>query len=161
MPFGLTNSPATFQRLIDKIITPDMAPHVYAYLDDIIIITETFEDHLKWLKIVIDKLNEAGLTINEEKSFFGRQSVKYLGFVINNNGLQVDPDKIAPIIEYPAPRTLKQVRRFMGLASWYRRFIPNFSDLVAPISSLIKKKVQWQWGEAQQNSFDIVLPILR
>ena len=117
LPFGLCNAPSSFQRLIDKVIGPDMAPHVYAYLDDIIIISDDFQSHLYWLKRVLDKLKEAGLTINADKSHFCTTEVKYLGFLINEDGLKTDPDKIAPIKEYPAPRTLKQVRRLIGMAS--------------------------------------------
>ena len=111
MPFGLCNSPATFQRLIDKVITADMAPYCYTYLDDIIICTETFEEHLKWLKIVFDKLAAAGLVLNPEKCDFCKPEVQYLGFLVNHEGLKLNPEKVAPIRDYPALRTIRQVRR--------------------------------------------------
>ena len=154
LPFGLTNAPASFQRLIDKIITPDMAPFVFAYLDDVIIVTEDFNSHLKWLKLVIDKLLAAGLVLNMDKSEFCRSEVKYLGYIVNREGLKVDQDKIAPILNYRAPRTVKQVKRLLGMANWYQKFIPQFSAMMSPISKLLKKNVKWVWGPEQQAAFD-------
>lgn len=156
LPYGLTNSPAVFQRLVDTLIGPELQPNVYSYIDDLIIVTETFEDHLRWLKIVFDKLKHANLAINEEKCKFCQSEVKYLGFIVNKNGLQVDPGKTAPIREYPAPRTLKQVRRFVGMTSWYRKFIENFASLMEPISRLLKTKQHWEWGCEQQTAFEAV-----
>ena len=156
MPFGLCNSPASFQRLIDKLIGPEMEPHVFAYLDDIIVVTETFQDHLKWLKIVFEKLRKADLTINPDKSKFCCSEVKYLGFLVNGKGLMVDPDKTSAIRNFPAPRNIRQVRRFVGMGSWYRRFIPDFSTKISPITKLLKKGVKFNWGEEQQRAFDTV-----
>ena len=110
MPIGLTNAPATFQLLIDKIITPDLKPNVFYYLDDIIIVTKNFEDDLKTLEIVLEKINQAILTINLEKCEFGCSEVKYLGFVVNEKGLLMDEDKIKPILEFPTPKNVKQLQ---------------------------------------------------
>ncbi|XP_025268292.1 uncharacterized protein K02A2.6-like [Camponotus floridanus] len=118
MPYGLTGAPATFQRLLDRLIGPEMESHAFAYLDDIVVVTRTFDEHLIWLKRVLDRIREAGLTINPEKSKFCRSQVKYLGFLIQQEGLKVDPDKTAPIVEYPPPKNIKQLRRFIGMASW-------------------------------------------
>ena len=97
MPFGLTKAPATFQHLIDKVIGTEWEPHAFAYLDDVIIVSETFEDHLKWLKEVLDRLTAAGFSINPEKCSFSRSKIKYLWFLINNEGVKVDISKLAPI----------------------------------------------------------------
>jgi len=97
MPFGLSNAPASMQRGLDKLLGPEFYPHVFVYLDDIIIVTKTFEDHLDWLRKVLDKLRGANLTINRDKSEFCRAQVKYLGFVINSEGLQVDPEKTSAV----------------------------------------------------------------
>jgi len=91
MPYGLTGTPATFQRLLDKLIRPEMEPHAFAYLDDIV--TSTFEDHLEWLDRVLNKISAAELTINSEKCKFCRSQVRYLGFIVQRDGLTVDPDK--------------------------------------------------------------------
>ena len=146
MPFGLTNAPATFQRLMDKIITPDLKPNVFCYLDDIIIVTENFEEHLKNLEIVLEKINQAGLTINLEKCEFGCSEVKYLGFIVNEKGLLMDEDKIKPILEFPTPKNVKQLQRIIGMTSWYRRFIPKFSEIMEPLHTLLKKGVEWKWN---------------
>ena len=125
MPFGLTNAPATFQRLVDSLIGPEVEPHVFAYMDDIIVVTETFEDHSKWLSIVLKKIKDSNLSLNPAKCEFCCSQVKYLGFLVNENGLLVDPDKIDPIINYPVPMNIKKLRRILGMTSWYRKFINN------------------------------------
>lgn len=110
-------APATFQRLLDRLIGPEMEPHAFAYLDDIVVVTQTFEDHLAWLGRIFERIRGAGLTINPEKSKFCRSQVKYLGFLVQKEGLTVDPDKIAAILSYPPPRNIRQLRRFIGMAS--------------------------------------------
>jgi len=118
-PYGLTGAPATFQRLLDKLIGPEMEPFAFAYLDDIVVATPSFEDHLVWLSKVLDKISAAGLTINPEKCEFCRSQVKYLGFIVQRDGLVTDPDKTRPVVDYPTPRNIKQLRRFLGMSSWY------------------------------------------
>lgn len=154
MPFGLSNAPATMQRFIEKILGPQLYPHVFVYLDDIIIVATTFDEHLKWLKIVLDKIKAAGLTLNREKSEFCRTEVSYLGFIVNRTGLQVDPAKTAPVVEFPAPRNIKQLRRFLGMASWYRRFIPDFATVAVPLQKLTRKSQSWTWSEEQETAFN-------
>ena len=160
MPFGLTGAPATFQRLIDRIITPDMRPNVFCYIDDIIIVTETFEEHLDWLGKVLIKIEDAGFTINAEKSDFCCTEVRYLGFVVNREGLQPDPKKVEPILSYPVPRNVKQLRRFIGLASWYRRFIPEFARMAEPLTRLFRTTIYWHWDLEQQEAFDWLKTVL-
>lgn len=154
MPYGLTNAPATFQRLLDRLVGTAMYPHAFVYLDDIIVVTRTFDEHLHWLRQVLQRIRYAGLTINRAKCEFCRSEVRYLGFVVNQKGLLVDPDKIAPVVDYPVPKNLKQLRRFLGMASWYRRFIPEFALIAEPLHRLTKKSQAWEWGEEQQKAFD-------
>lgn len=154
MPYGLTGAPATFQRLLDKLIGPEMEPHAFAYLDDIVIVTPTFEEHLEWVGRVLDKIFAAGLTINPEKCEFCRSQVRYLGFIVRREGLMVDPDKVQPILDYPAPRNIKQLRRLLGMASWYRRFIPQFATLSEPLTRLLKKNQRWEWKGDQTRAFE-------
>ena len=113
MPFSLTNAPATFQRLMDKVITPDLKPNVCCYLEDIIIVTQNFDDHLKYLSLVLDKINEANITIGLDKCEFGFSEIKYLGFKVNERGLQIDDDKIHPILELLTPKNIKQLQRLI------------------------------------------------
>ena len=112
MPFGLKGASATFQRTISKVVTPDMSPNALVYIDDVIISSETWEDHLKWLEIVITKIRAAGFSINRKKSYFGRTQVRYLGFLVDQYGLRPDPEKIRPIVEYPPPKSVKNYNRF-------------------------------------------------
>lgn len=139
MAFGLANAPATFQRLTDLLIGPEMEPYCFVYLDDIIIVTETFQEHLIWLKRVLDKIKEAQLLINTEKSEFCTNQVQYLGFLVNEKGLLVDPNKVTPILEYPAPKNVKELQRFLGMSSWYRKFIPEYATLASPLTLLLRK----------------------
>lgn len=126
MPFGLHNAPATWQRLIDSVLGPELEPYVLVYLDDIVIVSKTFEDHLRILEEVFRRLREAKLTISIEKCQFCRSELKYLGYVVDKNGLHCDPDKMKAMLEIPSPKTVKEVRSVIGTFSWYRRFIPDF-----------------------------------
>lgn len=154
MPFGLTNSPATFQRLLDSLIGPEMEPYCFAYLDDIIIVTSTFEEHLDWLHRVLDKIKNAGLKINNAKCEFCTSQVRYLGFIVDEKGLSVDPDKLSPVVNYPVPRNIKELQRFLGMASWYRRFIAGYATIASPLNKLLSKKHSWKWEEDQQLAFE-------
>jgi hypothetical protein len=153
MPFGLKNAPATFQRLIDNFRNSLKDVLVLSYLDDIIILSETFEKHLDDLGNVLSKLREFKLHANREKCNFACNRVKYLGHYITHSGLEVDPDKVAAIQNLPPPRNLKQVQSFLQTCSWYRRFVPNFSDIARPLSNLTKKNVSWKWEEEEENAF--------
>uniref|UniRef100_A0A6V7JGH6 RNA-directed DNA polymerase n=1 Tax=Bracon brevicornis TaxID=1563983 RepID=A0A6V7JGH6_9HYME len=133
-----------------------MYPHVFVYLHDIIIVTRTYDEHLVWLRRVLQKIRDAGLVINREKSEFCLSQVKYLGFLVNQSGLQVDPEQTSAIVDYPAPQTMKQLRRFLGMASWYRRFIPTFVSIAEPLTRLTKKSQLWQWSTEQQDAFELL-----
>lgn len=154
MPFGLHNSPATWQRLVDRVLGPELEPQVFVYLDDIIIATKTFQDHLSVLDNVFTRLKQAGLTVNQEKCVFCREELRYLGYVINSQGLHVDPAKVEAIINYPPPKNAKEVRRFIGMTSWYRRFVPNFSTLIAPINIFTRKGQKFQWNLEAEEAFN-------
>lgn len=156
MPFGLHNAPATWQRLIDNVLGPELEPYTFVYLDDIIISTSTFAHHLEILNKVFSRLYEAGLTLNKEKCHFCKNELKYLGYIVDKFGLHVDPEKVEAIMSFPQPKTVKQVRRFIGLASWYRRFVPHFSTKIAPITSLLKKNKKFIWTEEQSEAFDVI-----
>ena len=154
MPFGIHNAPATFQRLMDSVLHDYMGEKVFCYLDDIICISSTFQEHLDLLDKIFGKLREAGLKINVEKSHFCRTETKYLGHVITPMGVTVDPDKVSSIVNYPAPRNVKQLRSFLGLVSWYRRFIPSFSTVSTPLTNLLRKNILWEWSEQCRDAFE-------
>ncbi|KAL7296181.1 hypothetical protein TKK_0010721 [Trichogramma kaykai] len=149
-----------FQELADKIIGPEMEPVAFAYIDDIIIATATYAEHLRWLEHVLKRINQAGLTINRDKSFFCCSEVKYLGVIVDRNGFRPDPDKIAPVTEMTAPKTLKQLRRFLGIASWYRKFLENFATIADPLNKLLKKNTKYIWGEEQQAAFERIKALI-
>lgn len=129
LPFGLTNSAPAFQRVMDQVIEPGWE-NVFAYLDDVIIAKEIYEEHLFWIDKVVRRLDSFGLTINKEKSEFCCKEVKYLGYVLCQEGLKVDLEKVKPLIDYPAPRNVKQLRRFICMVGWYSRFIQKFSSRI-------------------------------
>lgn len=163
MPFGLSTAAQAQQKLIDTVIGPALEPYVFAYLDDIIIVTPDIELHFKILNEVYERLEGAGLTVNFEKCDFCKSSLKYLGFVVNEMGLCTDPDKVSAMLEYPVPKTATEVKRFIGLFSWYRRFIKEFSTLVAPICDLIKgkkKKQPIEWTEEADEAFKNIKNVL-
>ena len=112
-------------------------PNVFGYLDDIIIVSDTYEKQLKWLKFVLDRLVVAGLTVKREKCEFCCSRVTYLGFLLDAEGLRPDPEKTTPVMEYPAPTNIKELRRFLGIMGWYSHFIARKSEYKAPLSKLL------------------------
>ncbi|CAD6221826.1 GSCOCG00011651001-RA-CDS, partial [Cotesia congregata] len=154
MPFGLAGAPPHFQQLIDTMLERRRGLRVFGYLDDLIVVTETFEEHADALNEVFDALNEANLKINVDKCEFCTDEVRYLGYRVNEQGLLVDPDRVKSMLDFPRPRNMKQVRRFLGMASWYRRFIPDFATIAEPLTRLTSKKVRWTWTAEQDASFE-------
>lgn len=155
MPFGLHNAPATWQRLIDRVLS-HMEQYVFVYLDDIVVVTQTFDKHLEVLKEVFERLTQAGLTVRRDKCNFCRPELKFLGYVVDEFGLRCDPDKVSAILNIPVPKTVKEVRRFLGVASWYRRFIPNFASLVSPICNLLRKGSSFVWSGKCESAFETI-----
>ncbi len=123
MTFGLHSASATFQRLLDTVIGPEMEPYAFAYLDDIVVIGETTEERVRHLEEVFRRFLKANLQLNPEKCHFAKTSLKYLGHLITDKGIQTDPDKVKAILAIKAPKNVRDLRRFMGVASWYRRFV--------------------------------------
>lgn len=144
MCFGLSNSPATWQRLIDQVLGPELEPCVFVYLDDVVICTDTFEKHLKILEDVFQRFVRAGLTLSKDEC---RGELKYLGYVVDSHGLHVDPAKVQAILDIPTPRNVSGVETLIGTASWYRRFIPEFSTIVTPLTNLLKENKTWCWTD--------------
>ncbi|XP_076300585.1 uncharacterized protein LOC143218903 [Lasioglossum baleicum] len=154
MPFGLHSAPSTFQRLLDQVISPDMAPHAFSYLDDIVIASKTFQEHVRVLRQVFQRLRAANLRPNWEKCHFAHERLKYLGHVVDQEGLHTDPEKVAAVTLLAPPTGVKELRRFLGLLSWYRRFLPDVSRVAAPLTELLTKKAKWRWEAPQQKAFD-------
>ncbi|CAM4612755.1 unnamed protein product [Leuciscus chuanchicus] len=154
LPFGLFGAPATFQRLMDRILRPHAA-YAAAYLDDIIIYSGDWQRHMQHLRAVLKTLRRAGLTANPKKCAVGRVEVRYLGFHLGHGQVRPQIDKTAAVATCPRPKTKKEVRQFLGLAGYYRRFVPNYSDLASPLTDLTKKEVPdtVPWTEQCQQAF--------
>ena len=153
MPFGLTNAPSTFMRLMNHVLRAFIGKFVVVYFDDILIYSKNLEDHLKHLKLVLDVLRKEELFANLKKCTFCTDKLVFLGFVVSAQGIQVDEEKIRAIQEWPSPSSVSNVRSFHGLASFYRRFVKDFSSIAAPITEVIKKNVVFKWGEEQEKAF--------
>lgn len=163
LPFGLNNSAQSMCRLMDMIIGPVLEPYVFYYLDDIIVVTPDFPTHLAVLKQLHKILKNAGLTVNFDKCRFCRPSLKFLGFVVDKDGLHTDPSKIDYILNYPVPTNTTQIRRLIGIIGYYRRFLKDFSSICSPISDLLKGRKKGQsivWTKEADEAFDKVKKIL-
>ncbi|XP_019434209.1 PREDICTED: uncharacterized protein LOC109340897, partial [Lupinus angustifolius] len=153
MPFGLTNAPSTFMRLMNHVLKEFLGKFVVVYFDDILIYSKTMHDHYEHLREVLLVLRKEKLYANIEKCSFCVDHVIFLGFLINAQGVHVDQEKIKAIQEWPTPKTVTDVRSFHGLASFYRRFVRDFSTLAAPLNEVVKKNVGFKWGEKQEEAF--------
>uniref|UniRef100_K7F0Q0 ribonuclease H n=1 Tax=Pelodiscus sinensis TaxID=13735 RepID=K7F0Q0_PELSI len=146
MPFGLHGAAATFQRLVDRLLRPHQL-YATAYIDDIVVYSQTWPEHLQHLEAVLKALEDANLTANPGKCHLGRREVTYLGYTVGRGTLRPLVDKVQALQEWKRPKTKKQIRQFLGLAGYYCRFIPDFSTLATPLSDLTQKsmptKVQW------------------
>ncbi|MCW4250032.1 MAG: RNase H-like domain-containing protein [Candidatus Thiodiazotropha endolucinida] len=172
MAFGLTNAPATFQRLMERCMGEMNLKECLIFLDDILIFSETFEEHISRLEAVFSRLNHHGLKLKASKCEFFKSSVRYLGHVVSEKGVETDPDKIESLISWPQPNNVKELRSFLGFTGYYRRFIKDYARIVKPLNDLLighptnkisdqskkKKKKKsiapWQWGNAQQLAFN-------
>jgi transposase InsO family protein len=154
MPFGLHSAGATFQRLMDRVLGPELEPHCFAYLDDIVVVSQSFEEHLEHVREVFRRLRNAGLRINTEKCHFVKFQLKFLGYIVGGGKLRVDPDKVSAVRNYPNPINKTELKRFLGFVSWYRRFVPNFATVAAPLTDLLKKKnPAFVWDKEQGEAF--------
>lgn len=154
MANGLINASSTLCELLDIVMGCDLEPNCFFYMDDIVVCSDKFTDHIRILREIARRLREAGLSISKTKSHFCRKQTKFLGYLISTEGIHADPARIDPILKLAQPRNLKAVRSLIGAANWYRRFIPNFSDLVAPITELLKKSnTPFKWTDNAEIAF--------
>lgn len=153
MPFGLTNAPSNFQRTINKVLGNARFKHAFAYMDDIIIPSVDIDDGFKRLHDILKLFNDAGLTLNLNKCNFFKKSIEYLGFEIDESGIKPGLKKIEAVEKFPTPVDQHKVRQFIGLASFFRRFVRNFSTIAKPLTTLLKKDVKFMWGESQDHAF--------
>ena len=156
MPFGLVNAPATFERLMETVLRGLQWEECLVYMDDIIVAGDSISQCLERLEHVFQRLQEAGLKLKPSKCNFFQKEVHFIGHVVSEEGIHTDPGKIAVVQDWPVPTTQKQVRSFLGLCSYYRRFIKGFADIARPLHKLTEKTSRYEWNDLCQQSFDVL-----
>ena len=153
-PFGLAQAPTNFQQLINEVLAPfDFA---FGYLDDILIFSSDIETHLKHIKMVFEKLWQANLKLKKEKCNFIKANIQYLGHIILGERITLVPEKLESLENIPPPQNPKEVKQFLGLAGYYRKFVPQFADITHPLNALTRKGVEFIWTEVCQESFKLL-----
>ena len=147
MPFGLCNAPATFERVMENVLRGLNWSVCSVYIDDIVVVGATVLETVQRLTLVWEKLREAGLLLKPAKCNLFRKSVTFLGHTIDEHGISTDPSKITALTERPRPRSIEDLRSFLGLAGYYRDHIPDYADVAAPLTELTKKNTRWQVGK--------------
>ena len=143
----------------NRVLGVDLEPYVFVYLDDIVIVTQTFDKHMDILREVFARLKKAGLVVghdDDDKCHCCRPELKFLGYVVNDKGLHCDPDKVSAILNIPPTKKVSEVRRILGMTSWYRRLIPNFATLVAPVTNLLRKNAKFLWSAECNSAFEAI-----
>lgn len=153
MPFGLVNAPSTFQRLMNITLSGLTSVECLVYLDDIIVFSKTFKEHISHIRNVFDRLRKANLKLKFTKCQFASKEVKYLGHYVSSNGVYPDPEKTEVVKNYPQPKNIKQIRAFLGLVGFYRKFIPEYAHKAQPLTKLTRKNEKFVWKEDQEEAF--------
>lgn len=156
MSFGLCNAVATFQRLMETVLRGLHWKTCLLYIDDVIVFANKFDTHIQRLDNVLERIAQAGLKISPKKCHFFQKQVKFLGHIVSEDGVSTDPQKVECVSNWPQPRTVHDVRSFLGTCSYYRRFIPLFSDLARPLNKLTEKGAKFVWTNDCENSFQIL-----
>ena len=152
MPFGLCNAPATFQCLMEQVLAGLHWTCCLVYLDDIIVFSRSVPEHLSKLREVLSRLKGAGLKVKPSKCHLLRRSVQYLGHILSACGVETDPEKIRCIADWPVPTCSKELKQFLGLSSYYRRFVKGFAQLASPLYALANKR-EWEWSDSCSDAF--------
>ncbi|XP_042446418.1 uncharacterized mitochondrial protein AtMg00860-like [Zingiber officinale] len=154
MPFGLTNAPTVFMDLMNQIFQLYLDQFVIIFIDDILIYSRSHEEHRLHLTIVLQTLKDERLYAKFSKYDFWLGQIPFLGHIVSERGIEVDPAKVEAIKNWVTPRSVNEVRSFLGLAGYYRRFIQNFSRFALPLTSLTKKGVKYKWADQCERSFE-------
>jgi hypothetical protein len=153
MSFGLTNAPAYFMYLMNSVFMPELDRFIVVFIDDILIYSKTDEDHADHLRVVLQRLRDHRLYAKFSKCEFWLDSVKFLGHTISSEGISVDPTKVQEVMDWKPPTSVHQIRSFLRLAGYYRRFIPDFSKIAKPMTELLKKEVKFVWDDKCEEAF--------
>lgn len=154
IPYGLTNAPAAWQAFIQDVLSDLLDIVCIVYIDDILIFSKTQEEHGIHVKLVLDRLCAANLCANASKCHFDQTEVEYLGFIINSDGIKMNPKKLEMISEWPQPQKLKELQGFLGFTNFYRRFIEKYSNIIAPLTRLSRKDVPFIWSTECKTAFE-------
>lgn len=160
MPFGLKTAPATFQRAMDNVLRGLQGLHCLIYLDDVIIFSTSLQEHVSKLRAIFERFRKTNLKVQLDKSEFLRKEVMYLGHTITKDGLKPNNDKIDAILKYPLPKTVTEIKSFLGLIGYYRKFIKDFSKITAPLTACLKKGKNIVLDEAYKKSFETCKELL-
>lgn len=156
MPFGLANAPSSFQNYINDVLRGYLDEFCTAYIDDILIFSQSLDEHHDHLRKVLSILLNVGLQINIKKCEFHTTSVKFLGLILTTEGIKMDPSKLEAIENWPTPKSTKDIIRLIGYLNFYRRFIKSFGSIVMPSTDLMKKDASFKWGEREEASFQLI-----
>ncbi|GKA88781.1 reverse transcriptase domain-containing protein [Tanacetum coccineum] len=156
MPFGLTNAPAVFMDLMNRVCKPYLDKFVIVFIDDILIYSKNKQEHEEHLKLILELLKKEELYAKFSKCEFWIPKVQFLGHVIDSEGIHVDPAKIESVKDWASPKSPTEIRQFLGLAGYYRRFIEGFSKIAKPMTKLTQKKVKFVWGDKQEAAFQLL-----
>jgi len=151
----MTNSPATFQAIMNRILRDLINKgKVVVFVDDVLVGTETEEGHNEIVEEILRRLEENDLYIKPEKCMWKVRKIGFLGVIIGPNGIEMEKEKVDRVLSWPKPKNIKDIRKFLGLANYYRRFIKDFARIARPMNMLTRKDVKWQWGQEQQQAFN-------
>lgn len=160
MPFGLTNAPAVFMDLMNRVCRPFLDKFVIVFIDDILVYSKTKEEHAEHLREVIGLLRKEKLYAKFSKCEFWLEKVHFFGHMVNKDGIHVDPSKIEAVKNWRRPKTPSEIRQFLGMAGYYRRFIENFSRIAQPLTLLTKTERKFEWSDRQEQAFQTLKNIL-
>ena len=154
MPFGLANAPSTWQHVINDTLFEGLGSFCCAYVDDIIIWSPSMEQHHRDVRAVLQRLRDKGMSINVEKCDFHVKETRYLGHILSTSGIRPDPCKVQELLDWPVPKTTKEVHQFHGLGSYYRGYMEGFARIAKPLTELMKKDATFIWSPACQEAFE-------
>ncbi len=154
MPFSLKNATSCFQHYMDKILRGIPKSKAECYIDNLLLKSEMFEQHIQNMCEVFDHLQKNNMMVNTGKCDFLRESVVYLGYTVSERGLLPGQRNVHAVCDFPTPKTLKQVQSFHGLCSYFRRFVPNFAKISHPLTKLFQPDMPWTWGPEQEKAFE-------
>ncbi|GJY81839.1 putative reverse transcriptase domain-containing protein [Tanacetum coccineum] len=156
MPFGLTNAPAVFMDLMNRVCKPYLDKFVIVFIDDILIYSKNKQEHAEHLKLILELLKKEQLYAKFSKCEFWIPKVQFLGHVIDSQGIHVDPAKIESVKDWASPKSATEIRQFLGLAGYYRRFIEGFSKIAKPMTKLTQKKIKFDWSDKAEAAFQLI-----